>query len=194
MPDLDELSLDRLVKRLVTEDCIGDEDFAMKVIEEYKRFFVLVIESEEDDGILVPSRLIDFVWQRHQLDTLNYFDDCKKFGIDSGYLHRHPLNSCKIHTLAGDDSDSTTTGSDCSLDHWYGKTKEAYHSTFGAHPPDTIWPTHIEPIYLENSDTKNIQSPVFCAAPWMEVHAPRLLGNKLLLLYQYSDFRALQVW
>lgn len=176
---MDELDLARLLKRLVSEDCIGDAEFVSKVIVEYKKFFILVAESDGDNDIIVPSQLIDFVWQRHQLDTLNYFDDCKNFGIDYDYLHRHAVNSLTIHpilSVTGECLDVLDVKKcDNVLQYWYDNTKDLYETIFGMRPPENIWPAQF--VSPGTEITQSISGPpcVF-AAPWMDIQVPRILG------------------
>ncbi len=73
------LDLKRLAKRLVTEDGIASFELADRAIDAYKKFFVLCTLAETAADAFVPSPLVDMVWQRHQLDTANYFRDCEAF-------------------------------------------------------------------------------------------------------------------
>ena len=59
---------------------MADSDFALAAILEYKRFFFLLIESDEDCGAAayVPSAAVGKAWQRHMLDTEQYFFDCEE--------------------------------------------------------------------------------------------------------------------
>jgi hypothetical protein len=78
------LDLERLVRRLVAEDGFADSEAALRAIAVYERFFFLVMRRPECP--LVPSILVDRVWQRHMLDTKAYTQDCLRWA--SQYVHR----------------------------------------------------------------------------------------------------------
>ncbi len=138
------LDLFRLAKRLVSEDGLKDTDFALRVIEEYKRFFFLTAQWNEEDqewlqGVFLPPPGVDLVWQRHMLDTAIYFDDCERFSHSLGYLHRHELRSRFGHVT---DSSVLTVKEDCCIDASaaYKRTIDRYTLLYGSSPPADIWP------------------------------------------------------
>jgi hypothetical protein len=154
------LDLDRLVKRLVSEDGVETPELARLAIEEYKKFFILCTFAQDARDIHVPSTMVDMVWQRHQLDTANYIEDCSYFCLPGGYMHRHyvatnqdePSGECK----AGDQYPAYTV-SDA-----YEKTLRRYEDTFGVAPDPAIWPK-------KAFDTKICSEPVGVAIPLLEI-------------------------
>src|SRR5436309_1058145 len=108
------LDLARLAKRLVSEDGMGSQALAFQAIEEYKKFFFMMTTVASNDlnevqyPYYVPSATVDKVWQRHLLDTLTYSQDCIRYGMPNGYLHRHeiaistPMDETSEHILNGD--------------------------------------------------------------------------------------------
>ena len=143
---LASFNLDRLAKRLVSEDGLKDRECALRVIEEYKKFFWLMSEWVEEDqeqlqGVFLPPPVIDLVWQRHMLDTRNYFADCERYLIRSGYLHRHELRS-KFDIGANSGAHPPV---DCDVDASaaYKKTLDRYALMYGCSPPADIWPAEI---------------------------------------------------
>lgn len=82
-PTVGRLGLDRLVRRLVTEDGFADRESAYRAIAHYERFFFAACHHHEP---LVPPAAVDLVWQRHMLDTLAYQQDCLRWA--NRYLHR----------------------------------------------------------------------------------------------------------
>jgi hypothetical protein len=130
------LDLDRLVKRLVTEDGIETPELARQAIEEYKKFLVLCIFAQNEGHMVVPSAMVDMVWQRHQLDTANYFADCSYLCIPGGYLHRHCIavkqEAYSVESKASDNSS-------CPLMSAYEKTLQLYEETFEVAPEPVIW-------------------------------------------------------
>ncbi|RYH15449.1 hypothetical protein EON65_31765 [archaeon] len=140
---LAELDLSRLAKRLVSEDGLKDENFAHLVIEEYKKFFFTLAECSCDAPcpIYLPSPLVDLVWQRHMLDTANYFTDCDRFDLPQGYCHRHELLGSNNSWI-----NSSTTVKEEGDDYvfaqkHYSFTLQAYKTLYGCAAPQAIWPT-----------------------------------------------------
>jgi hypothetical protein len=86
--------------------------------------------------MMVPSALVDMVWQRHQLDTANYFEDCSYLCIPGGYLHRHCIavkqEAYSVESKAGDNST-------CPLMSAYENTLQLYEETFEVAPESVIW-------------------------------------------------------
>ena len=86
LPETTSLGLERLVRRLAAEDGFADSEAALRAIAAYERFFFLVTRGPECP--LVPSILVDRVWQRHMLDTKAYTQDCLRWAGE--YIHREP--------------------------------------------------------------------------------------------------------
>jgi hypothetical protein len=143
---LDQLDLKRLAKRLVSEDGLKDEAFAHEVIAEYKKFFFLLVDSSDESPSrrYLPSSAVDLVWQRHMLDTFNYFEDCAKFDMPGGYCHRHELYSTSDGTLSSaevsEDKGWHPASMDVSAQGHYVLTLKEYESVYGCAPREDIWP------------------------------------------------------
>ena len=140
----EQLDLSRLAKRLVSEDGLADEATALQTIEEYKKFFFMLTECEETSTICyLPSTTVDLVWQRHMLDTENYFIDCDRFDMPQGYCHRHELRGSTIAinlpNLEEKSGLSTNTDNAAVQDN-YSATMRAYEAMYGCPPPKAVWP------------------------------------------------------
>jgi hypothetical protein len=154
------LDLDRLVKRLVSEDGIETPELARQAIEEYKRFIVLCTFAQESGEMYVPSAMVDMVWQRHQLDTTNYFEDCNYFCLPGGYLHRHNM-SAKQDEISGECKSSDHIPV-YTVSNAYEKTLRRYEDTFEVAPNAAIWPKQL-------SDTMTCSEVVGVAIPLLEI-------------------------
>lgn len=108
-------------KRLAREND-WTHDFAVRAIEEYKRFVFLAVASGHP---VTPSVEVDQVWHLHLTYTESYWDDlCTK--TLNRPLHHHP-------TKGGDEEGEK-------FDRWYSKTMESYRTCFGEDPPREFWP------------------------------------------------------
>jgi hypothetical protein len=150
--------LSRLAKRLVSEDGMRDTEFALAAIHEYKRFFCLLIESDGDSGgdvAYLPSAAVDKVWQRHLLDTQQYFLDCEEYDMPGGYLHRHelwsaaswPQQQARAEAEWGGESPASVAA--LSVDATVAQThylftKAAYKEAYGEAPREDLWPALYE--------------------------------------------------
>jgi hypothetical protein len=155
------LDLDRLIKRLVTEDGIANPDLARKAVEEYKRFLVMCTLAQHEDDIFVPSAMVDMVWQRHQLDTSNYFEDCGYFCLPGGYLHRHCVQVNQKNPSAQSDVCHSSAYSAADA---YTRTLQCYEETFEVAPDPAIWPRHA-------FESDNSSGSAFVAIPFYEFSA-----------------------
>ena len=150
---IEGFDLSRLVKRLVSEDGFQGENCALLAIEEYKKFFFLL--ADEDDSspaVYLPSPIVELVWQRHMLDTLNYFKDCAKYGMPNGYCHRYELRRpCSVNNSSetfSPNSEAKTEdlrnisqfSADCTVQQHYSFTLQAYKKMYGTSPPAEVWP------------------------------------------------------
>jgi hypothetical protein len=144
---INRLDLARLANRLVSEDGLKDIYFAHEAILEYKRFFFMLTESEETPcRRYLPSSIVDLVWQRHMLDTFNYFEDCNKFDMPGGYCHRHELYSSKPDMggiICLDSLEECPSPFNHSTQAHYTATLMEYENMFGFRPREDIWP----PVY-----------------------------------------------
>lgn len=142
--NFDKLDLSRLAKRLVSEDGLKDEAFALLTIAEYKRFFFLLTECEDAPrSVYLPSPIVDLVWQRH------YFTDCDIYDMPHGYCHCHELRSSltllanQASAEAKEDNGAEITAED-SIQHHYTCTMKAYEEIYGVRPPEELWPAHFD--------------------------------------------------
>jgi hypothetical protein len=93
---------------------------------------------------------VDLVWQRHMLDTFNYFEDSDRFGMPGGYCRRHELYSAgtDVDDIIGPDPEAAaaTAAEMCPspLDHstqsHYTSTLKEYEHMYGLRPREDIWP------------------------------------------------------
>jgi len=140
----EQLDLSRLAKRLVSEDGLADEATALQTIEEYKKFFFMLTECDETSTqMYLPSPTVDLVWQRHMLDTENYFTDCDRFDMPQGYCHRHELRgSISVINLPNDEekNEHFAKTDNVAVQDNYCATLKAYESMYGCSPPEAVWP------------------------------------------------------
>ena len=97
------------------------EDFALRVIAEYKKFVFLC--ATLPDGAS-PSPIVDEAWHLHLTYTQNYWNDfCPN--ILGFQLHHHPSKGGKNEAQKHND--------------WYRTTLENYIHIFEEIPPTDIW-------------------------------------------------------
>jgi hypothetical protein len=97
--------------------------YALRVIEEYKRFVCLMATSTHP---VSPSDAVDQAWHLHMTYTRSYWDGlCRE--VVGRPLHHDP-------TRGG--SDESAKFAD-----WYARTLETYRRVFGQKPPADIWPS-----------------------------------------------------
>ncbi len=154
----DTLDISRLLKRLVEEDGLGSNEYVLRVIKEYKKFFFLTTENL-DIQVLVPSAAVDMVWQRHLLDTLIYTNDCIDYDVPGGYLHRYEIYGSPIQLpdsfsteldLVRKEDNTTKTPRSKSAQECYEDTLIEYTRYFGT-PPEDIWPATVEFFAVANA-------------------------------------------
>lgn len=97
------------------ENNLWDEEFAERVIMEYKKFMYLICTKTE----AAPCYLVDQVWHQHILYTKDYADFCQKFY--GGFIHHNP-----------DRYKNASSG-------LYEQTLLNYQKTFDQYPPKDIW-------------------------------------------------------
>lgn len=97
--------------------------YALRVIEEYKKFVFLAMTLEHK---VTPSDEVDQVWHLHMIYTREYWEEF------------HTILPRKLHH--GPTKGGTTE--DIKYDDWYSKTKESYEKVFGEPPPSDIWPSN----------------------------------------------------
>jgi hypothetical protein len=124
-------------------------------VREYKRFLQMMID---DSGVwLTPSKLVDELWHRHMLDSVNYSSFCER--VAGCFLHHTPhygeprasqrrmhAHHRRSHVWA---SDSNTIVRVCVWagephsyhDPGFKKTLQMYAESYGTEAPKTIWGT-----------------------------------------------------
>lgn len=97
-------------------------DFAVRVVNEYRRFCYLAVAAGHP---VTPSDEVDQAWHLHLLYTRDYWDDfCPR--VLGKPLHHGPTK--------GGPREGTR------FDEQYRKTLESYQRLFGEPPPPEIWP------------------------------------------------------
>lgn len=95
--------------------------YALRAIEEYKRFIFLACTSGQS---VTPSEAVDQVWHLHLVYTRSYWEDLCGQILDRP-LHHHP-----------------TEGGEAEHNRYhnqYSQTLACYTATFGQKPPQDIW-------------------------------------------------------
>ena len=114
-PDSKQKFSDRLAK-----ENLWSKKYAMKAIEEYKKFMFLAVVSRDP---VTPSLEIDEVWHLHMLYTRDYW---VRFVRTLGKeVHHGPARGGKEDEKFID---------------WYKTTKDRYFMYFSEEPPEDIWP------------------------------------------------------
>lgn len=98
------------------------EAFALRAVEEYRRFLFLAMASGHP---VTPSDQVDQVWHLHLTYTRSYWDDLCG-GVLGRPLHHGP-------TRGGAEESAKF------LD-WYARTLDSYRRFFGEEPPADLWP------------------------------------------------------
>ena len=99
-----------------------NRDFALRAIEEYRRFLYLACVAPRE---VTPSQAVDAVWHLHLAYTRSYWDDL------CGQVLRRPLHH------------SPTSGGPAENRRFraaYAATLRWYEQAFGAPPPADVWP------------------------------------------------------
>ncbi len=122
------------------------QDFANRVIDEYRRFLYLAATS---DMPMTPSDDVDQVWHLHLAYSRDYW------GHLCGQVLKRPLHHGP--TLGGEAEAEKYL-------EWYDKTKARYASEFDAEPPADIWPpAHIR--FDRSRDFKRIDTSGYWLVP-----------------------------
>ena len=96
---------------------------AGRVIAEYKKFCYMALKS---GGEVTPSDAVDQAWHLHLIYTKSYWDEfCGQ--VLRQPLHHNPTRGGRAQGQRFRDQ--------------YAGTLDLYISTFGASPPEDIWPT-----------------------------------------------------
>ena len=98
------------------------EEYARRVVEEYKKFAYLAVVAEHP---VSPSDQVDQAWHLHMTYTQSYWNEfCLK--VLETPLHHHPTKGGQAERHKMTD--------------WYTQTLSAYEQTFHQTPPGDIWP------------------------------------------------------
>ena len=108
--------------RRLARDNAWDSGFAMRVVEEYKKFLFLAVEAGHP---VSPSDEVDQAWHLHLCYTRSYWDELCAQVLERP-LHHGPTRGgaqegAKFHD-------------------WYARTLDSYRAHFGCEPPSDIWP------------------------------------------------------
>ncbi len=100
-----------------------NHDFALRVVEEYKKFIFMCAVSAEG---VTPSDQVDQAWHLHLTYTHSYWVDLCKNTLGKE-IHHHPTQ--------GGNSERQK------FRNYYTRTLEQYENYFGEVPPPDIWPS-----------------------------------------------------
>jgi hypothetical protein len=134
-------------------------EFTEKVINEYRRFLVLVVNA---DHPVAPSDAVDQAWHLHLTFTRSYWEGlCAE--IVGRPIHHTP-------SVGGPDERAK-------FKKWYGDTLRSYSLLFGHEPPSDIWPS--AELRFENSaDFVRIDRSRHWIVSRPRPGAPHLFGSK----------------
>lgn len=162
-------------KRLARENSWSIE-FALRVIEEYKKFAYLACISEI---AVTPSDEVDQAWHLHLIYTQKYWWHFCKQALERE-LHHNPTKGGTRELEKFED--------------WYARTKTLYNQEFDTKPPRDIWPSSNErfsrPPHMKRVDTSAnfvIRKPSFLCS------YARSLVLPLLALLTFSTSAAFGV-
>ena len=96
--------------------------FALRVVEEYRRFLFLAMQAGHP---VTPSDQVDQAWHLHLVYTRSYWEDLCA-GVLGQPLHHGP-------TKGGADEGHK-------FHDWYQNTLDSYERLFGERAPEDIWP------------------------------------------------------
>jgi uncharacterized protein (TIGR04222 family) len=118
---LDQSNTQLSFSRRLARDNGWSIDYALRVIDEYKKFVFLAVAVGHP---VTPSDQVDQVWHLHLSYTRSYWQEfCPK--ILQTTLHHDPTRGGSSEQLK--------------FDSWYSKTLESYERFFGSIPPIDIW-------------------------------------------------------
>ncbi len=119
----DRQGVDRPFSVRLAEKTAWSEEFARRVIDEYRRYVVLAYDAACRGRVAVPSLSVDEAWHLHLQDTSSYWH--RLCGDVLGReIHHYPAES------------STEDGEYKAL---YAQTYRRYVEIFGSNPPADIW-------------------------------------------------------
>jgi hypothetical protein len=124
--DFDEPDVSFPFSRRLARDCGWSHEYALCVVEEYRRFLYLAFAAGHP---VTPSVDVDEAWHLHLTYTRSYWD--RLCGDVLGApLHHDP-------TEGGG-------GEAAKFDDWYARTLESYERELGEPSPDDVWPSRTE--------------------------------------------------
>ncbi|MBT1706311.1 hypothetical protein KK060_23735 [Fulvivirgaceae bacterium PWU20] len=107
--------------RLAREN-VWTHDFALRAIEEYKRFMFLICISNKP---LTPSDEVDQVWHLHLLYTRSYWKEFCADVLEREIHHGPTKGGIKENAKFND---------------WYTETLQVYKQKFNTEAPEDLWP------------------------------------------------------
>jgi len=120
---LDKPNAEYPFSKRLADDNGWPQEFAVRVIQEYRRFVYLACISEHE---LTPSDEVDQAWHLHLTYTRDYWEEfCPK--VLGRALHHDPTQ--------GGEADADRHQSN------YERTLKLYRRIFGETPPPDIWPS-----------------------------------------------------
>lgn len=108
-------------QRLMRENLGWSQEYADRVIHEYKRFMYLACVANHP---VTPSDEVDQAWHLHLLYSQDYVDWCILMGKT---IYHGPTKGGSKEGMRYEDQ--------------YKKTQMTYGREFSQHPPDDIWPS-----------------------------------------------------
>lgn len=123
-------------KRLA-RDNYWSHTFALRVIDEYKKFIFLMMVSPTP---ITPSEEVDQAWHLHLTYTKSYWENLCEDTLQRK-LHHHP-------TEGGIQEDAK-------FENWYAYTKDLYLQYFESPPPTDIWASQEKRFGKENLPHKS---------------------------------------
>ena len=123
--DMDIDGVDRVLpfSRRLARDNGWEQQYANRVVEEYKRFIYLLATQGEP---LTPSDQVDQAWHLHLAYSQHYWD------VLCGSILDRPLHHGP--TEGGMDEQAK-------FEEWYSRTLARYEQVFGKPPPSDCWPS-----------------------------------------------------
>ena len=133
--NFDDIDVDLPFSKRLARDNNWPQEFANKVIEEYKHFVYLIVISKRP---LTPSDQVDQAWHLHMLYSREYWQNfCVKV--------------LKIELHHGPTKGGVSEGE--KFRDWYTESLNLYRKTFKYDPPADVWPS----VYDRFQDAANFK-------------------------------------
>lgn len=124
--EFDEPNVSFSFSRRLARDCGWLHEYALRVVEEYRRFLYLAFAAGHH---VTPSVDVDEAWHLHLTYSRSYWE--RLCGATIGApLHHDPTRGGAVEGSKFDD--------------WYSRTLESYEREFGEPSPADIWPSRTE--------------------------------------------------